>query len=107
MLTRSLCIYPGYRRVVVLADITVETCCSSAGNFVLEMYSSILIDSSAERMVLEHVAYLQRFERVLHCQEPQQSPHFVSASAWKVNYYRGVQPHLQSSSYQGIPSTFE
>ena len=25
MLTRSLCIYPGYRRVVVLADMTVET----------------------------------------------------------------------------------
>lgn len=26
MLTRSLCMYPGYRRVVVLADMTVETC---------------------------------------------------------------------------------
>ena len=26
MLTRSLCMYPGYLRVVVLADMTVETC---------------------------------------------------------------------------------
>jgi len=76
MLTRTLCMYPGYLKVVVLADMTVETYADWSVIITRVKSSGILLQAGlfVETKAPEHEACPQLLMSTLRCQAQQQSP---------------------------------
>jgi hypothetical protein len=105
MLTRSLCMYPGYRRVVVLADMTVETW-GLVSRVYLSMMADIPIDLFAGTKALERVVDLLQFEIERRCPEQLRNPHSGSIVAWRAGCCMDEPQHCRRSCLE-ILSMFE